>query len=432
MFSITKEDLINKLESGINNLYIPLCKSIKKYDKMSDYIVDICNERSIAFFSNTLISNIVFHDSFKVFSELNIKPNKTILLGTKTINGSTKEYKRNMIPDGYYIGSGNKQYFIEYKVEKKYFRYVELANDFLKFFTYTNHSKIDSTFLYFDFKVNCDKYSYPIPTLVSKEHDLCLCQITSSMKEESIIDDASLYYYEIDNSSRIYLPKTINDDNVSIEKVQKCTYLYSSIISIIEENDYLNNPNESNNYINFQGNQYYKARNIYKNNVLTSNFLKQNYKEIDIAYTFFKENSSFFEDCFKKIFAKNGGRFIDIKEMKIINFEQFEAWSTNYFNNFINNLNKNFKKSNNTIYYSYNRRSTIIYIIIHFAYKIISSNSFENKISYDFIDNHDSNKDYKAVLDTLSKYYNSEQTQKNIFALAMSFALFVHNFDEFL
>lgn len=344
------QKFINKFQSSIEVDYLKLVNlSENEVVIKNAFNVNYCNERTIVYFAERFIeANLPLFGLNPKFllNEYNLTLNSTSGSPMKDfsfeVSGVSDGYHTNYIPDTC-LSINGETYYIEYKVCESSFSYVKMANDYLKYRHYTYESKVDTYFIFVNFTKE-KMGSISIPTL---RYDTL-----KDPKYQIIFGD--IKREDIDFDARVFIKKSAIEKN-SIDLVE--VELIGILDEIIDNSGPFSGKDGDEKFSTtslIENNVFYQSKGICGSNVLTSNFIKENYWMIDNLYNYFLSNSL-------KYFSNN----LKLSEFE---FDEF-AESGAYFNNTVKNLNKNSRALMNDASYNitYRKSYWVIYLLKKFC-----------------------------------------------------------------
>ena len=414
-YSIFKE-----LENSLSTNYTYICNKINlNIFSVFNLFNNFCNERSVAYYSSNFFEKqlINYVNDFSLINEAaftmkkNISPKAKKKLTSEVDNLAKKEFKNQLEPDAVvYFNYDNTdyRYFVEYKVHHNYFKYIELANDYLKYKIYTSSHPDTSAFVYIVFNKNNKK----MPTILNGTNSEPQIQFLNKKITKSEIDkNANVFIYDPKiKSLNCDKPKNLEDhigyneikilDKI-VNGMKKLTKEYSSI-------DYSTIPN-------YSEDPFVKNINCLGTNVSTANILQKYYKYISGLYLLLNENEN-------SLIAK-----LNELEPKLCidSTDKLLEWMQGYFRNFTNSTFKKEKESYNKVVINGSTRKSLILLVI------IDKFCKENKIDFFHLSfrNKDEQRDYEKIkkTDFYLRFYRDSNSKEKFDILAKTIILYIFN-----
>lgn len=283
--------------------------------------------------------------------------------------------------------------FIEYKVSKL-FKYLSLAEDYLKYkiYTYYNEDKTAFVFITFD-----NKDIYPTVLKAGSPQYVLLSKIISKSM------------FSKDDRIFIYIPrKTINSNNGDISFEPVLTKSYKVLNKISHITDKMSEEDIENKLHNkLRDNFYCSNINSFKNNVLTAHILVSNYQ-------------NFIFPLFNELFTKG---IIDDKEISQDTLnkmkKEFKELERTFFSD---GKNKSLRDGLSTGY-----KSSFYILLLFNAIAKANHLDFSPKLHTLNVDtkNGQENINYKAILEEKTKLIMESNNGRNLSFLSYNLLIFV-------
>ena len=330
------QSLFNELSIFLENDYKNNANNLitNVFEKLS-LKNNFCNERTAAYASTYFIENylklnnwnisVINEASFRLISPVPDERKKEL---KKEVNEKKAKINKTLFcPDAVFFLKKNELYrvFIEYKVHIKEFKYIELANDYLKYKIYTDKSTNTSIFVYVIFNKTIEN----MPSISIKGKTPKIQFLKRILDVSDIDDEANIFIYEKTNNSSTHNNDKLMENKVSLAPIDITSKL-DEIYNILQKalirnenfdfesvNDYSKNI-YANNINTFLGNNvataliiqrhYSKIENIYYELNLTLDKLLNKAKSV--SDSFFDEESmikwikKYFPNIIKKAFEK--------------------------------------------------------------------------------------------------------------------------------
>ena len=318
---------------------------------------NFCNERTAAYSSTFFLTNYFMKQSYEVSAineasfdmKYSVKKERIEELKAEVDGKSTKVNKNFFCPDAVMCLSKDNTYrwFIEYKVHIKHFKFVELANDYLKYKLYTNNIDADSTFVYIVFNKHKDKMPY---IESSSGGGVKIQFLNKKMTPTDVDKNANVFIYNNVNEKSQTKP---NDDAQLPSKANNIVLKLDKIEKLLEDairNDDSFNYDEITDYTD---NIYINNINCLGNKVATAEVIQKHFSKIYKLCGRVNITLERLLDSAKKV------------ENSFTNIEEMIYWIKGYFPNLIKNaFEREFSSSNKALINGSKKRSLILLIMI--------------------------------------------------------------------
>ncbi|ATI73974.1 hypothetical protein [Mesoplasma florum] len=293
--------------------------------------------------------------------------------------------------------------FIEYKINQK-FNFTDLLKDFLKFLIYSYKLKSKVTFIYILFmfkKTNEDDF---FEIYVNEDEEKRLFKLTKNLKNSDELSSSNFFIFE--NKINFFespdiRTNFINESLKFLKNIDK------------KEIDY-------NKEIKFKTNLFYKNRNKFSTNVLTSKNITDSFIQINKIYEKIK-NKNFFENIEKKYLAdldfKEYYIFEDAKDDDILKIEDFISFfhdcKNEIFKKKIKEDDIGYTEGNNSMFTQSKNISLWIIMLIDIFWKEVSKKFKNNEINFKVIKKAEKNVWFQEFLNSTEKWKNNNYDKFN-------------------
>lgn len=397
------QDVINRIENSLSEYRKTLARIDANVIPLYDFKVNYKNERSIAAFITYQLEKILMDLRMKdvdVMNELDIRINQNITeeqardIESTVDQAIIKVKKKKFIPDTFATFSNHEKVislFIEYKVNNS-FKYIQLANDYIKFKHYSMNHRANPYFVYVLINHDTDKL---LMSIKHKDEKFPKYQLIDSViKEKKIDDNANVFIHKSEKSSQTYSSKVLNVIEGIDEKINKFDLL--TLEKNFEE------------VIDFGNNLYFANMGKFGSRVLISNRMRLKYPEILRLYEKIKN--------YGKIIDVPDDAFISVDDFKKKNFENEEFINklTIYFNNQISDQTRNEENKINNAAFNYSRKRSL------WIQMLLQKFSEDIDSSYELIHfyNNKEKEDSRGIFINLQKVYQGKY-KKNFNQLAL-------------
>lgn len=315
------DDLINTIDKSLENFATEVSPVISFLKSDFDIDFSIKNERTLSTLANNEILSFFSDSEVEIIKidEMYITPN-TKLTGDElkeimsSFKGSMKKVKdswERMYIDGYFFdNTDSSSLFVEYKLDDK-FKYVDLAQDFLKYKIYTYNSTGNSTFL---FAVFDKKGIYPT--------------IKSGKKPQFILIEDTIDKSMFEPSDKVIIYEDLR--TTSSKTSIKDTIQKYAVLSSIRKHLY-NEKNEPYDFIDMSSSlktdPFFLKRSRFKTHVITAKVILKNYNLIYASYSELLKKDEFMKilDAFDLVANNGNDTYMDWLFSKYSNYEsEFE------------------------------------------------------------------------------------------------------------
>ena len=367
------QNIFNKLSIFLENDYKNNANNLTTnvFEKLS-LKNNFCNERTAAYASTYFMENylkqnnwdisVINEASFRLISPVTDERKEEL---KKEVNEKKAKINKTLFcPDAVFFLKKDKSYrvFIEYKVHIKEFKYIELANDYLKYKIYTDKSTISSIFVYVIFNKTIEN----MPSIFVKGKTPKIQFLKRILTFSDIDDETNIFIYEKTNILSMQNNDKPMENKTSvapIDIINKLDEIYNTIQKALIKNE---------NFDYESVNDY--SKNIYANNidtflgnnVATALIIQQHYSKIENIY--YELNISLDKLLNKAKIASDS--FSDEESMI--------KWIKKYFPNMIKiAFEKELENSNKALTNGSIRKSVILLIMIKKSCK-------DNKLNINF------------------------------------------------
>lgn len=352
------QGIFNNLEKELNYNYRFQC------DKINNNIFNqlnlknnFVNERTLAYFSTSVFEQLLNNSSlsYGVINEACFKLNRSITSSARKRykrqvgNLSTKKYEGNLEPDtviNFEYKRIKYNYFVEYKVHKKVFKYIELANDYLKYKIYTTHAKVDTKFVYIIFNVVNDR-----PTILNKTDNFPKIQYLNKTISKSNIDkEANVFIYDpIESDNLEMVDESINlEDYIGIKEIK----ILDKVVKDAEK-IYLKKDIDFDKIIDYSENDFIKNLSCLGNKVSTAKVLLRQNKGIAELMNYLNIEKE------ELIITAN-----NFSKKELNDLSGLFRWMSDYISNLSKDIFQEGENSVNSVLLNTNRRKSMFVLIL--------------------------------------------------------------------
>ncbi len=399
----TVQERIEKYQQVLSNININV-------QPLFDFNINYKNERSIASFITYELFEI-FNDlgmtDVSVLNEMDLRLNSTITdqqiseiescVDQALINAKKKKF----IPDTFvtFLDTDNNRIsiFVEYKVNSS-FKYLQLANDYIKFKHYSINSTTKPYFVYVLLNPNDNGLLITLKnnTLTNPKYQL----IDVTINEQAIDSTANIFIYKNEDTN-----SNLSDDLLNI---------VDEINKKMEDFNLLALDNSFDEIFNYGENAYYTNMGKFASRVLTSQRIRKKYSEILRLFNTIKQ--------YEGVIEVPEDSFITLEDFKSdsINTDFFIEKLTRYFNNQIRNQTSEDENDINNAEFSYSRKRALWIQMLLQKFSEDFSETYELVHYYDPKEREDS----IGIFERLQSAYNGHY-KKNFNQLALGLIYYI-------
>ncbi|MCH3977245.1 MAG: hypothetical protein LKE36_06670 [Bacilli bacterium] len=415
------QQIIDYVERDLNN-YAHNCACLNTSVIVPHYNfnVNYCNERTVAYYISTRLYTIlrsVGINAQSIISEFNISLRDPLLPGEIAAAesdsiGADRAYGTWFIPDTYLrLQTGTNQFtdsFIEFKNSDNY-KYLSLANDFLKYRFYTFRSIQESLFVFVI--LNSTDRTPNTPTLLNGISPSPVYQIITPPLSIHVVDpNASVYFI---NSSSFTKPAIFPYSPSLIKLLDGLLISIDEIINKAQNIEYSSIPN-------LDGNYYYSRKGKFAPNVIEARIIQNKYRDILGIF----DSISQMNDQDIILPAETFIRIQDFRDTSGIDADRFSTEITNYFVNQIRNQLDRIGAAPNKYAFKINRRRALWILLL------IDKFSKDNQLGFDLtsdIGSDEEKTDGERLRAILNDAYGNSTYLENFNMLCLGLVFYIVN-----